>query len=370
MAPMVMIVPLVISFVISGLLTPLVIGMAVRWKVGDKPSGRTSREIAHIGGIAIIGAIVFALLPVFIFLLNGDAANRVFLPVLVASGFLTLLLGVIDDLKSLHYLYKLFLQLAVSVAVSAGGLALIGHFGLLRIPVPAAAAAFFAVTAWVLAVTTSFNLIDGIDGLASSVALIAAASFGVAGWILGQPLVVALTAAVFGSTLAFLRYNFPPARIFMGDSGSLFLGLMFALIALLLLLPASDMWMRSAGAVIVLGVPLLDTTLAFLRRVLTGRQPFEADHMHMHHILLHRYGSVRRVDFVLSLFAAVSGALGVWTMLGSRGALATAAALYAAVFAVALRRMLRFDIPQERIDRIATDCGAPGGVTRRCSTGN
>ena len=147
----------------------------------------------------------------------------------------------------------------------------------------------------------------------------------------------------------------------MGDSGSLFLGLIFSLIALLFLLPAAELWPRSAGAAVVLGVPLLDTVLAFLRRVLTGRQPFEADHMHLHHILLFRFGSARAADLLLYLFAAVSGLLGVLTMLGFAAAPAVAAALYAIVFAIALRRMLRFDIPSEQVERIAAGCGAPRG---------
>ena len=104
-----------ISLILGLILTPMAIGMAVRWRIAEKPNGRTGRgEIAHIGGVAIIGAIVFSLITVFLFFLPQHPVNRAFLPVIIASGFLIFLLGIIDDLRSLHYLYKLFIQITDS----------------------------------------------------------------------------------------------------------------------------------------------------------------------------------------------------------------------------------------------------------------
>jgi UDP-GlcNAc:undecaprenyl-phosphate GlcNAc-1-phosphate transferase len=343
-----LVVPLVLSFIFGFGFTPFVRGMAVRWKICDKPNGRTSRDIAHIGGVAIIGAILFALIPVFLFYLPDDPLNRAFLPVLIAGGFVTFLLGIIDDLRSLHYLYKLFFQIAVAIFVSAGGIALLGHFDIVELPLSGALAAFGGGVVWMIAVTTSFNLIDGIDGLAAGLALISSAAFAVAGHLLAQPLVTALSLVVLGSVLAFLRYNFPPARIFMGDSGSLFLGLIFGLLSLLLLVPGRDIWYRAAGSVCILSVPLIDATLAFARRILTRRHVFEADHKHLHHILLYRLRSVRRVDGVLWLLAAAFGLLGVLSMTRNTAALAVALVMQIAVFVVALRDMVRFDLSSEK----------------------
>lgn len=357
MAPMNMIVPFAFALVTGLVLTPLVIGMAVRWRVWEKPNGRTNREIAHIGGIAIFGAVLFALVPVFLFVLPAHPLNRTILPVLITGGIFTFLLGLIDDLRSLHYLYKLFLQIAVAVGVAAGGLALCGHFGLLVLPIALSVLAFAVASAWVLGVTTSFNLIDGIDGLAAGIALIASASFAITGWALHLPLVTALSAAVLGASVAFLRFNFPPARIFMGDSGSLFLGLMFAVVALLVVLPGEAILHRAAGAALVLGVPLLDTSLAFFRRLLSGRKPFEADHMHLHHLLLFRFGSTRRADAILWSLSTVFSALGVPAMLGSTAALLAGLVLFAAFFGFALRRMVRFTIERRRAERILSECG-------------
>jgi UDP-GlcNAc:undecaprenyl-phosphate GlcNAc-1-phosphate transferase len=336
----------------------MAIGMAVRWRIAEKPNGRTGRvEIAHIGGVAIIGAIVFSLIPVFLFFLPQHPINRAFLPVIISSGFIIFLLGIIDDLRSLHYLYKLFFQITVSIFVAAGGLGLLEHFGLIDLSMGAAVISSTVIAVWMLTITTSFNLIDGIDGLATGVAAICAGTFAAAGLLLGQPLVAAISLAVLGAALAFLRYNFPPARIFMGDSGSLFFGLMFGLISLLLLVPGDRLVMKALGAVIVLSVPLLDTSLAFIRRVMSGRPPFEADHMHIHHILLFRCGSTRKVDLMLWSLTAVFGVLGLLTMLGYAAALAVAAVLELTVFFLALRRMVTFDMSREHAEQILSECG-------------
>ncbi|MDD3642721.1 MAG: MraY family glycosyltransferase [Candidatus Krumholzibacteria bacterium] len=357
MALLNILVPLAVALLTGLLLVPLVIGMAVRWRVCEKPNGRTSREIAHIGGIAIFGAVLLSLVTVFLFVLHEHPLSRTFLPVLITSGIFTFLLGLIDDLRSLHYLYKLFLQIAVAGGVAAGGLALGAHFGHLALPFPASIVAFAVASAWILGATTSFNLIDGIDGLAAGIALVASASFAIAGIALDLTLVTALSAALFGASLAFLRFNFPPARIFMGDSGSLFIGLIFALVSLLVVFGGGGTLHRAGGSVLVLAVPLLDTTLAFFRRLLSGRKPFEADHMHLHHLLLFRFGSARRADAVLWSVSAVFSALGVLSMLGSTIALVAGVVLAVSFFAVALRRMVRFTIDRRRAERILSECG-------------
>ncbi len=347
-----------ISLILGLILTPMAIGMAVRWRIAEKPNGRTGRgEIAHIGGVAIIGAIIFSLIPVFLFFLPHHPVNRAFLPVIIASGFLIFLLGIIDDLRSLHYLYKLFFQITVSIFVAAGGLGLLEHFGLVDLSISTAVIASILTAFWMLTITTSFNLIDGLDGLASGVAVICASAFAAAGLLTGLPMVAALSLAVLGAALAFLRYNFPPARIFMGDSGSLFFGLMFGLISLLLVVPGEKVLMRALGGVIILSLPLLDTGLAFIRRIISGRPPFEADHMHIHHILLFGCGSARKVDLMLWSLSVVFGLLGVLTILGHTAALAAAGVLELVIFVLALRRMVTFDMSREKAERILSECG-------------
>ncbi len=362
-----LILAVVLSFALGSLFTPLVRGMAARLRICEKPNGRTSREIAHIGGVGIIGAILFTLLPLFLFFLPNGPVVRAFTPVLIASGFLVFLLGIIDDLRSLHYIYKLILQVAVSVFVAAVGIALLMHFGASRIAVYLIPPLFLAIAVWMLVVTTSFNLIDGIDGLASGLAFIAGASFVVAGQLLNQPLVVAVSLVVCGATLSFLRHNFPPATIFMGDSGSLFLGLLFGLISLLLVAPGEDVFYRIAGSVMILAVPLLDTSLAFSRRLITRRPVFEADHRHLHHMLLYRYRSMRKVDLILWGISAVFGLLGVLAMRGSVVALGAAFAIALVIFIAALRSMVGLKLPVPAEEEILGGCGiaAARDVARR-----
>ena len=341
------------------LFTPLVRGVAIRWNLCDKPNGRTCRGIAHIGGVAIIGAIIFTLIPIFLFYLPPDQLHRAFVPILIASGFLVFILGIIDDLRSLHYLYKFCLQVVVSLFVAFFGYALLERFGLVHLRLYLVLPTCFGVAIWMLLVTTSFNLIDGLDGLASGLTLIAAASFAIAGYLAGQGLIVALSLVLFGAVLGFLRYNFPPAKIFMGDSGSLFLGLLFGLISLLSLVSGGRLFFVMAGNVVVLSVPLLDTVLAFARRVLARRPVMEADHRHIHHMLFFRLRSVVKADLVLWALAAVFGCLGVLTMRGNVGALVAAIALEVAVFACALAAMVRIELPAD----VEAEISAGSGIT-------
>ena len=353
-----LILPLILSFLLGLVFTPLTIAIAVRWNIADKPNGRNNREIAHIGGVAIIGGILFALIPAFLFFLPLSPLNGVFVPILIASGFITFLLGIIDDLRSLHYLYKLFFQIAVSLLVSASGIGLLEHFGITSMPLHFAVIAFLLSSVWMLIVTTSFNLIDGVDGLASGIAVISAGGFFVAGFIYNIPLVMVLSAVVFGVMLAFLRFNFPPARIFMGDSGSLFLGLIFGLITLLMIVSGENIFYRIAGSLIILSIPLMDCALAFLRRVMTGRPPFEADHMHLHHILLYRLGSVRKVDFLLWSLTAFFCILGVFTMRFHIPVLIAASVIELLVFGTALRDMTNSDFSMEKMDELICGYGS------------
>jgi UDP-GlcNAc:undecaprenyl-phosphate GlcNAc-1-phosphate transferase len=165
-------------------------------------------------------------------------------------------------------------------------------------------------------------------------------------------MVVVLSLTLSGVALAFLRYNFPPAKILMGDSGSLFLGLIFGITSVLMLVPGKDLFFRAAGGVIILSIPLLDTVLAFTRRLVTGSPVFKADLKHIHHILLYRFKSVLKVDLALWSLSVVFGLLGIMTMMGNIAALSCAVVIQAIVFIAGLRSMVRFDVPGEAVEKI------------------
>lgn len=342
----------IIPFAVSFALTPVVRDMAVKWKIREKPNGRNNGDIAHIGGVAIATSIMIGLVPVFLFFVVRCPISITYLSVLIVSGFTIFMLGVIDDLRSLHYRYKALIQFIASVFVSVGGITLLSYYSVLDLTMPVRVAVFIAVTLWIFAVTTSFNIIDGIDGLADGIAVVSSLAFAATGLLLNEPLIVFVSVVIFGSSLAFLRYNFPPAKIFMGDSGSLFLGILFGLISLILLIPGKDIFFRISGSIFILTIPLLDTALAFLRRLINRQPLFEADLRHIHHLLLTRFKSMRKVNFTLWSLSLLFGILGVLTIAGYTAAFIAALFFEIVFFVSVLRVMTRMKIQTGTIDKI------------------
>ncbi|MCD6378966.1 undecaprenyl/decaprenyl-phosphate alpha-N-acetylglucosaminyl 1-phosphate transferase, partial [bacterium] len=264
----------------------------------------------------------------------------------------------IDDLRSLHYKYKVLVQIIASIFVSVGGSTLLSYFSVFYLSMFTRIIVFSFVTLWIFAITTSFNIIDGIDGLADGIAVVSSLAFAVAGLILNQPIVVFVSVVILGSSLGFLRYNFPPAKIFMGDSGSLFLGFLFGLISLLLLISGEDIFLKIAGSIFILTIPLLDTTLAFLRRLISARPVFEADLKHMHHLLLIRFESMLKVDFILWGLTLLFSIFGILTMMGYVAAFIIAIFLEIALFTFSLTAMMRMKASTGNIDEILKKCRA------------
>ena len=280
-----------VSLIVAGVLTPLVCRWAHKNDWFDLPSEARkihTRPIPRLGGLAVAAAFFAPLfgLAVYLnrisFLLYSD--GKLFFAFCVGA-LVILSLGVFDDLRGASPKLKLLVQGLVAVGVWMAGfrIELLGNpfgetieLGLLSLPLTAI---------WIIGVVNAVNLIDGLDGLAAGISLSAAVVlFGVA-FVDNAVLLCLLTAALAGALVGFLFFNFNPARIFLGDSGSMFLGFILATISI---------WTQRKGAtaaalvmpVIALGVPLLDTTLSFLRRVLRKQSPFKADREHMHHRLL------------------------------------------------------------------------------------
>jgi len=204
---------------------------------------------------------------------------------LLAGGTVVFLVGVVDDLKGISPRAKLAGQVAGAVLASLlgvrvefltnpwDGLIFLGGFSL---PV---------TVLWLVAITNALNLIDGLDGLAAGVAAIAGACLAAVAWLEGQGQVGVAAVALAATAAAFLRYNFHPALLFMGDSGAMFLG--FNLAALAVLGTAKSTTVLSLLVpVLALGLPILDTFWAIVRRLVQGRPVFSADKGHLHHLLL------------------------------------------------------------------------------------
>jgi UDP-GlcNAc:undecaprenyl-phosphate GlcNAc-1-phosphate transferase len=298
------------SILLSAILTPFVRDVAVhlRW-VDPANLGRHFhvKPVPRIGGVALfISFTAASAIGIAAFRLFGSresisirAALSFLLPAL-----LVLLLGLCDDLFSLGPYWKLGIETIAAIGLYAGGSGIhsLGAYfaeSYLRIPIELSATIF-----WVLLITNAFNLIDGLDGLACGSALIAAivvCAISIGGH---TPLISILAIALAGAALGFLRYNFHPATIFLGDSGSLLLGF---LLSGLTIGVSSNAGVAAAIAapVVCLGLPIMDVSLSVVRRFLGSKPLFNGDDEHIHHKLIKRGVSHRSA--VLILYAVAAG---------------------------------------------------------------
>ena len=315
--------PAIIACIATYVFVPQVRKFAIECRVADKPNGRRlhAHVIPHLGGIAIFGGVFLALLVSLGVHTVGDEVGQVLalLPALVMVFWL----GLVDDLRGLRASVKLFYQVLAAVAAVAMGAGF-------QNPNAAGAAGFVLLSLvsvlWYVGVCNSVNLIDGLDGLAAGCATIAAAGFALLGFRLHDPAVVAVSLCLIGSLVAFLRFNFHPARIFMGDTGSMFVGFTLASLAGLLT-RRLDFWTVLLGSAAIMGLPIVDTASAICRRLAQGRHIFEADGDHTHHKLLRVGLSHRGAVLVLYLLEAAFTVLGCGVLLGARACFAAAVAL-------------------------------------------
>lgn len=291
------------TFTFVAVATPFVKKIALHIGAVDMPNERKvhKKPMPRLGGLAIY---LGFLLGYMIFGTHSAMMNSILI-----SSFIIVLTGVVDDIKPLRASTKFIGQLiAASIIPIYGGILLQDvsafgiylEFGLLSIPITI----FF-----ILGCINCINLIDGLDGLASGISSIYFLTIGIVATIQGKyGLDFVLTFVMLGSTLGFLIHNFNPASIFMGDSGSMFLGLIIAVIALL---GFKNVTMSSLIIpLLVLAIPILDTVFAILRRTLKGEKISAPDKFHIHHQLLRRNFSQKQTVLIIylidMLFASAS----------------------------------------------------------------
>jgi UDP-GlcNAc:undecaprenyl-phosphate GlcNAc-1-phosphate transferase len=311
-----LLVGLVLAAALAYLLTPLVRRLALRHGVVDRPNERrvNVRPVPRGGGIAV--ALAFIAVATLLVAVN-DALDLVRTPValdagelvaLLAGGGLAAAIGALDDYFDLRARWQLAGQVALAVfAVALGiGISFINNpFGSGLIVFDEPFAVGFTML-WIVGMINSLNFIDGLDGLSSGIALIAAVTLAVISLTLqiNQPFVTLLCLVLAGALLGFLRWNFHPAAIFTGTSGTMFVGYTLAILSIL----GSA---KVAVALLVLGVPIIDTFWIIVRRLLAGRSPFTPDRGHIHHRLLD-LGLTHR-QTVLLIYAICAG-LGVLSL--------------------------------------------------------
>lgn len=271
---------ILVCFLASCLFVPL--SMKIAYYIGalDKPNERKihSKPIPTLGGLAIF----FSFLVGYMFFAQQ---NTLMLSVLIAS-FLIVMLGVIDDLKPLKASVKFACQIIIAAIIAYYGHLQLTTVNIFDLSINFGAFAPIVTIIFIVAIINAINLIDGMDGLAGSVSTIYFFTVAILGMILNKfgGLDIMLSVIMIGATVGFLVYNFPPAKVFMGDTGSTFLGLMISVIALV---GFKNVTITSLFIpLLILAIPILDTSFAIIRRKLKGEKIGHADKKHLHHQLL------------------------------------------------------------------------------------
>lgn len=281
-----------VSFIITFLAIPVVLQIAEKKKLYDIPDERKvhTRLVASLGGIGIFGGFILAsLLSIEPGQLNKDFQY------FFAAAIVIFFLGLKDDLMILSATKKFIGQIiAASILIHLGGIRLDSMYGLFGIEQVSEGFGLALSYLTIIVVINSFNLIDGVDGLAASLGILSMLVFGSYFFAINMPAYALLSFAMAGSLVAFMIFNHHPAKIFMGDSGSLMIGLVNAILVIKFINVAHEPFVAipiTASVAIgfsVLFVPLLDTLRVFSIRILNGTSPFTPDRNHVHHLLLDR----------------------------------------------------------------------------------
>ncbi|SNB75609.1 MraY family glycosyltransferase [Thermoflexus hugenholtzii] len=296
------------ALAIALVMTPVARAVAVRVGMVDHPASRKlhTRPIPLLGGLALYLAVLLALL------LFEGRYNLPQLAGILAGATAISFLGIWDDRWGMRPLIKLAGQVLIAGVVMATGVTV----SLFPWPI----LNLLVTLLWLVGITNAFNLIDNMDGLSGGIGAVAAAFFLLLAALNGQYLVGAMAAAVLGACIGFLRYNFNPASIFMGDAGSLFLGFLMAVLGIKLRFPNNVAFVTWMVPVLVLGIPIFDTALVVLSRLRRGLNPLTTPGKdHLSHRLV-RAGLTHREAVltlylaqvtlgVLAMFVAMAGAL-------------------------------------------------------------
>lgn len=301
-----------ISTILSFIVTPLIRKLAIATKVISIPKDERNihkKPIPLLGGLAIY--ISFMLLMILKAGMLSHQENGILI-----GATIIIIGGAIDDAIDLKPWQKLLFQVAATISLIYYGVTItiltnpffVGgdyiSIGLLYIP--------FTLI-WIIGVTNAFNLIDGLDGLAGGIALISCVTIFVIAIMTGRKEVAVFTAILSGAILGFLPYNFNPASIFLGDTGSQLLGFLLAAISI-------EGTIKSAAAfaiavpILALGLPIYDTVFAMIRRKINGKPMMQADRGHLHHRLLDMGLTQRQAVLIMYLISAVLGGIAIIAM--------------------------------------------------------
>lgn len=333
------IIALIIAYLLGVFIVPLVIAYSKKQGLIDKPNERKihTEPISRLGGVAIWSSTMLTFL--FLVFLSYYPYGKLLSGILLGSS-LMFLLGLIDDIYTLNAKFKLFIQIAIATLVYLlgvkidsiinpfGGAIELGHFS-------------YPITLlWIVGISNAINFIDGIDGLAGSVITVNSITLGIiaVAMVPPSPMSALIAFILAGSMLAFLTYNFNPAKIFMGDSGALFAGFLLATLSITGVMKGATLAILLPF--VVLAVPIMDITYASLRRISKGKSPFVADSEHIHHKLLKAGFTQNKTVAILTAVAIVAGAIATYSVGSIKHYLIYIIALVAIMFILSLVSLL------------------------------
>ena len=305
-----------IAFVVAFFMTPFVKNLAIKLNAIDVPKDNRrvhKTPIPRLGGLAILAGFIMAL--IYYLIMVGLNNTEVF-----NSKIIGLLLGIIiieiagiwDDIKPIRAWTKLLFQIVAAAVVVGCGVRIEGisnpfvndgfiSLGMWSIPL---------TMVWIVGITNAINFIDGLDGLAAGVATISSLSLLFIAVYLNQWQTIVLAAGLAGATMGFLPFNFNPAKIFMGETGSAFLGFTLGTISIMGLVKSYTA-IAIIVPLVVLGLPIFDTAFAILRRVWNKKSPMQADRGHLHHRLVDSGLSQKQSVIILYIISAFLGLAGI-----------------------------------------------------------
>lgn len=332
----------ILAMALAAVLTPVARRLAFRVGAISMPGGRNVNVnvIPRLGGVAI--AVAFSAPILVLFMLDAGVAaslrqNATMVAGALAGAGALCVLGVWDDARGLPAMTKFAVQLlvaglafALGFRIEAVSLPWLGHLqmGIFALPI---------TVIWIVGITNAVNLIDGLDGLAAGVAFFAAVTNFVVAYLSDSIVVALFMASMMGALVGFLFYNFNPARIFMGDSGSYFIGFTLATISLAGSSQKASTTVALLVPMVALGVPIFDTLFSMLRRVVERRSMFSPDQGHIHHRLLELGLTHRRAVLTLYSFCMVLTVAAIAISLGRRWTVGVAMLSASAVIIVLMR---------------------------------
>lgn len=289
--------PMIIAFVISLFFTPIAIKIAHHVNAIDIPKDERrihKKPIPLLGGLSIFLSVMVSLV------IFSEIETTKIVGIIVGSSIIVFM-GFIDDIKPVPAKVKFLVQIICAFILVFSNIRITGLSSILKVSETIVLDDFIGVVLtvfWIVGITNTLNLIDGVDGLSAGIASISSITIAYIAFINNRYDMAIVTLMVAGGCLGFLPFNFNPAQIFMGDTGSLFLGYILAAISI-------EGTLKSATAitffapVLALGIPILDTSMAIVRRVLRKQSPFAPDKEHLHHKILNIGMGQRKTVLIL-----------------------------------------------------------------------